>query len=156
MKNGKRLVIRVVFVAALIALGAVMMVVGRGHTVYFDNKTLDYNGETYQAPYRVIVYIKGEQIAKLYARERGMTTHVGQDFGMALGVTQEKGGDEQIIEVSQKLPYNMDGVIINIPGYLAGLPENAYISEFVAVPTAEELQEETPGEEDELMIDAEF
>ena len=50
----------------------------------------------------------------------------------------------------------MDGVIINIPGYLAGLPENAYISEFVAVPTAEELQEETPGEEDELMIDAEF
>ena len=101
MKNGKRLVIRVVFAAALIALGAVMMVVGRGHTVYFDNKTLDYNGETYQAPYRVIVYIKGEQIAKLYARERGMTTHVGQDFGMALGVTQEKGGDEQIIEVSQ-------------------------------------------------------
>ena len=156
MKNTKQLLVRAAFVAVLIAIGAVMMVIGRGHTVYFDNKTLEYNGASYAAPYKVVVYVKGEQIAKLYARERGMTTHVGQSFGMALGVTQEKGGDEQIIEVSQKLPYGMDGVIINIPGYLAGLPEEAYISEFIAVPTAEELQEETPAEGDELMIDAEF
>ena len=156
MKNTKQLLVRTAFVAVLIAIGAVMMVIGRGHTVYFDNKTLEYNGASYAAPYKVVVYVKGEQIAKLYAKERGMTTHVGQSFGMALGVTQEKGGDEQIIEVSQKLPYGMDGVIINIPGYLAGLPEEAYISEFIAVPTAEELQEETPAEGDELMIDAEF
>ncbi|MBQ9647348.1 MAG: hypothetical protein IJV43_03175 [Oscillospiraceae bacterium] len=156
MKNTKQLLVRAAFVAVLIAIGAVMMVIGRGHTVYFDNKTLEYNGASYAAPYKVVVYVKGEQIAKLYAKERGMTTHVGQSFGMALGVTQEKGGDEQIIEVSQKLPYGMDGVIINIPGYLAGLPEEAYISEFIAVPTAEELQEETPAEGDELMIDAEF
>ena len=156
MKNTKQLLVRAAFVAVLIAIGAVMMVIGRGHTVYFDNKTLEYNGASYAAPYKVVVYVKGEQIAKLYVRERGMTTHVGQSFGMALGVTQEKGGDEQIIEVSQKLPYGMDGVIINIPGYLAGLPEEAYISEFIAVPTAEELQEETPAEGDELMIDAEF
>ena len=156
MKNTKQLLVRAAFVAVLIAIGAVMVVIGRGHTVYFDNKTLEYNGASYAAPYKVVVYVKGEQIAKLYAKERGMTTHVGQSFGMALGVTQEKGGDEQIIEVSQKLPYGMDGVIINIPGYLAGLPEEAYISEFIAVPTAEELQEETPAEGDELMIDAEF
>ena len=156
MKNTKQLLVRAAFVAVLIAIGAVMMVIGRGHTVYFDNKTLEYNGASYAAPYKVVVYVKGEQIAKLYVRERGMTTHVGQNFGMALGVTQEEGGDEQIIEVSQKLPYGMDGVIINIPGYLAGLPEEAYISEFIAVPTAEELQEETPAEGDELMIDAEF
>ncbi len=157
MKNGKSLAIRVAFVAVLIAVGAVMMVVGRGHTVYFDNKTLEYNGQTYKSPYKVVVYIKGEQIAKLYAKERGMTTHIGQDFSMALGVTQEKGGEEQILEVAQTLPYGMDGVIINLPGFLAGLPEEAYLSEFVAVPTAEELEEETPEDGgDELVIDAEF
>ncbi len=86
-----------------------------------------------------------------------MTTHIGQDFSMALGVTQENGGEEQILEVAQKLPYGMDGVIINLPGFLAGLPEEAYLSEFVAVPTAEELEEETPEDGgDELVIDAEF
>ncbi len=159
MKNTKRLLVRVAFFAVILAVAAAMLVVGRGHTVYFDNKTLEYNGQTYQAPYKVVVYIKGETVAKLKARERGMATHIGQNFGMALGVTQEKDGEEQIIEVSQKLPYNMDGVIINLPGYLAGLPEEAYLSEFVAVPTEDELKEEAPtgeGEGDELMPAAEF
>lgn len=157
MKNKRRFFVRLAFVAALLAVGAVMLFIGRGHTVYFDNKTLEYNGQTYQAPYKVVVYIKGETVAKLKARERGMATHIGQNFGMALGVTQEKDGDEQIIEVSQKLPYSMDGVIINIPGYLAGLGEDAYLSEFIAVPTEEELQEdETPGEGDGLVIDEGF
>ena len=158
MKSKKTLVIRVAFLAVLIAICAVMLVIGRGHTVYFDNKTLEYNGQTYEAPYRVVVYIKGEQVAKLYVRERGSQTNIGQNFGMALGVTREKGGEEEIIEVTQKLPYDMDGVIINLPGYLAGLPEDAYISEFIATPTAEELQEEAPPTEgDELLMpDAEL
>ena len=151
----RSIVFRAAFVALLLAIAGTMLVIGRGHTVYFDNKTLEYNGQTYAPPYKVVVYIKGEQVAKLYARERGMTTHIGQSFGMALGVTQEKGGEEKIIEVSQALPYSMDGVIINLPGYLAGLPEEAYLTEFIAEPTAEELAEETPAE-DELLIDAEL
>ena len=153
----RSLVFRVVFIALLIAIGGVMLVIGRGHTVYFDNKTLEYNGQTYAPPYKVVVYIKGEQVSKLYARERGMTTHIGQNFSMALGITQEKGGEEQILEVAQPLPYQMDGIIINLPGYLAGLPEEAYLTEFIAEPTEEELAEETPAEgEDELVIDAEL
>lgn len=158
MKSKKTLIIRIAFLAVLIVISAVMLVIGRGHTVYFDNKTLEYNGQTYEAPYRVVVYIKGEQVAKLYVRERGSQTNIGQNFGMALGVMREKGGEEEIIEVSQKLPYNMDGVIINLPGYLAGLPEEAYISEFIATPTTEELQEEAPtgGDDELLMSDAEL
>ena len=35
----------------------------------------------------------------------------------------------------------MDGIIINLPGYLAGLPEEAYLSEFVPAVT------ESPDEE---------
>ncbi len=155
MKNAKNLIARVAALAVLLIIAAVMLVIGRGHTVYFDNKKLEYNGTTYDTPYKVVVYIKGEQVAKLSARDRGMTTHIGQDFSMALGVTQEKGGTEQIIEVSQKLPYGMDGVIINIPGYLAGLPEEAYLSEFVSEAPAEE-PEETTAEDEGLLPDAEF
>ncbi len=155
MKNVKRLVMRVAFVAVLLAIGALMLVIGRGHTVYFDNKTMEYGGKSCETPYKIVVYVKGEQVAKLYNGERGMTTHIGQNFGMALGITQEKGGEEKIVEITQKLPYNIDGVIINLPGYLAGLPEEAYLSEFVAAVVEEEAPEE-PIEGDELMPDDGF
>lgn len=155
MKSRRTLFVRAAFVAALLAIGAVMMVIGRGHTVYFDTGTLEYNGTTYQAPYRVNVYIKGERVAKLAARERGLATHIGQNFGMALGVVQEKGGEEQIIEIAQKLPYGMDGVILNLPGLLAGLPEEAYLSEFVSDAPAEE-ENTAESSEEGLVPDAEF
>ena len=38
--------------------------------------------------------VKGEQVANLKAKERGMATTIGQDFEMTLKITQEKGGDE--------------------------------------------------------------
>lgn len=156
MKQSRRIAAIIGFVAALIVIAGVMIVIGRGHTVYFDNKKLEYEGQTYDPPYQVIVYIKGESVAKLKARERGMTTNIGQDFGMALGVTREKGGEQEIMEVSLKLPYSMDGVIINLPAYLAGLPEEAYLSEFVAVPTEADMQDDAPAEDDEMVIDAEL
>lgn len=155
MKNRKTLLVRAAFVAALLAISAVMMVIGRGHTVYFDTGTLEYNGATYNAPYRVNVYIKGERVAKLAARERGLTTHIGQSFGMALGVVQEKGGEERIIEVAQTLPYGMDGIILNLPGLLAGLPEEAYLSEFISDAPAEE-EGAAESSEEGLVPDAEF
>ena len=80
-------------IAILLAIAAVMMVIGRGHTVYFDNKKLEVNGETYDTPYKVCVYVGDERVAKLYDKERGMATWIGQNFEMTLEITQEKGGD---------------------------------------------------------------
>ena len=130
-------------IAILLAIAAVMMVIGRGHTVYFDNKKLEVNGETY------------ERVAKLYDKERGMATWIGQNFEMMLEITQEKGGDETTETYQIKLPYNMDGIVINIPGFLAGLDQDAYISQFVPVATEETTteDEELPG--DEFGIDIE-
>lgn len=155
--NKRRLLFRIGAVAILIAIAACMMVIGRGHTVYVDNKTLEYNGETYKPPYRVNVYIGEERIAKLSARERGMTTNIGQNFKMTLGVIKEKGNDEEMVDVALKLPYNMDGIIINIPGYLAGLPQDAWLSEFISTPTEAEMQdEEIPTDEEDILAGAEF
>lgn len=150
--NKRRLLFRLGAVAILIAIAACMMVIGRGHTVYIDNKTLEYNGETYKTPYRVNVYVGEERIAKLSARERGMTTNIGQNFKMTLGVIKEKGNDEEMIDVALKLPYNMDGIIINIPGYLANLPQEAWMSEFISTPTEAEMQDEQiPTDEDDIL-----
>ena len=156
MSNKRSLIIRICAVLVLILIAACMMVIGRGHTVYLDNKTLEYGGQTYTAPYKVTVTVRGEQVAKLYAKERGSADNVGQNFEMTLKVMQEKNGDETTATYKVKLPYKLDGVVINIPGYLAGLPEEAYQSEFVSlIPETSAEDEEVPGA-DEFELSEDF
>ena len=158
----RQILMRLAFVAVLLAIAGVMLVIGRGHTVYIDNKTLTWGDETYTTPYKAVVYVKGAEVAKLYNRERGMSTWIGQNFRMTLALTQEKGGEEETREISVTLPYSMDGVILNLPGLLAGLPREAWLTEFVAVPSAAEMEEEPAeggeGFEDgfELETEADF
>ena len=143
----RRLVIRVAAVLVLIIVGIIMSIIGRGHTIYLDNKTLEYNGQTYKAPYKVTIYVGDEQLTKLYDKERGSTTCLGQTFTVTLEVMETKNGSEEMQTYKIPVPKNMDGVIINIPGYLAGLPEEAYLSEFVAAPTEDIGDAEVPGGE---------
>ena len=153
----RRLIIRIAAVLVLVVIGVVMGVIGRGHTIYLDNKSLDYEGQSYKAPYKVTVTAGGEQVAKLYDKERGSATCMGGTFTVTLEIMQTKGGAEEVQTYKIPVPSNMDGVIINIPGYLAGLPQEAYLSEFVAAPS-EETDEDVstddtalPGEGDDLI-----
>ena len=122
MKSKRRIFFCAGAVIILLALAAAMMVIGRGHTLYFDNVALEYEGQTYESPYKVKVEVKGEQVANLHAKDRGTSIWIGQNFKMMVDVTEEKGGQEQRYAVNLKLPYNMDGIIINIPAVMAGLP----------------------------------
>lgn len=148
----RRLVIRVAAVLVLIIIGIIMSIIGRGHTIYLDNKTLEYNGQTYKAPYKVTIYVGDEQLTKLYDKERGSTTCLGQTFTVTLEVMDTKNGSEEMQTYKIPVPKNMDGVIINIPGYLAGLPEEAYLSEFIAAPTEDIGDDEVPGGEGDDLI----
>lgn len=131
MNKKRMLLFRLGTVLLLLLIAGFMMVIGRGHTVYLDNKSMEFNGQTYETPYKIVVFVDGKQVAKLRDDERGMATNIGQKFDMTLEITKEKGGSEETINVSVKLPYSMDGIAINLPAYLAGLPEEAYLSEFV-------------------------
>ena len=143
----RKILIRVAVVLLCVVLGATMMVIGRGHTVYFDNKTLELNGQTYSAPYKVEIIVGGETVAKLNARERGVATCMGQTMHATLIITQEKKGAEQTVDVAIKLPYSIDSFVLNLPGYLAGLPQEDYLTEFVpAVTEAPDATEETIDE----------
>ena len=152
MNKTKTLLIRIVTVVFFVALAVLMYFLGRGHTVYIDNKKLEYNGTTYDTPYKVEVYVGGERVAKLYDKERGSSICIGANFKMELKVTQEKGGTETEETYSIKLPYDKDGLIVNLPGLMAGLPQDVYMTEFIST---EEL---TPAEEevvtDEFGMDA--
>ena len=60
-----------------------------------------------------------------------------------------------IVDAIQSALGRMDGIVINIPGFLAGLDQDAYISQFVPMATEETTteDEELPG--DEFGIDIE-
>ncbi len=149
--KARKWIIRIAAVVVLIVLGVIMSIIGRGHTIYLDNKTLEYEGQTYKAPYKVTVTVDGEQLTKLYDKERGSTTCLGQTFTATLEIMETKNGAEEVQTYKIPIPKNMDGVIINIPGYLAGLPEEAYLTEFVPVATEEPDDSETPSGDDSLL-----
>ena len=146
MNKTRRLLFQIGTILVLLAIAACMMVIGRGHTVYVDNRTLEYEGVTYESPYKVTIYVGGEQVAKLNAKERGMATTIGQDFEMEFKIMEVKGGDETRETYQIKLPRKVDGIVVNIPAYLAGLPEEAWMSEFVPIATESTADtEEVPG-----------
>lgn len=151
MNKKKTWFFRISAVLVLVVIAAVMLIIGRGHTVYFDSKQIEYNGTTVETPYKIEVIVNGKKVAKLYDDERGMTSWIGQNFEMTLQVTAEKGGDSKVYNVGLSLPYNMDGVILNIPALLAGLPEEAYLSEFVQeIPEASEDEEVVTDEMNDM------
>jgi len=144
----KVLLIRLIVVALCVALGAAMMVIGRGHTIYLDNKTLeDYQGQEYKSFEKVVISVKGQEEIKLAKRERDMATCLGQSFHMTLEVTEKKGDQPRVEEIDLKLPYSMDGIIVNLPALLAGLPEEAWMTEFIPAPEPEETEEPDVGDE---------
>ena len=152
MKSKRTLLFRLLTVAVLAGIAAVMLVIGRGHTVYFDNVELDYQGTTYETPYKLVIYTGGEEVAKLYDGERGMATCIGQSLDLTLEITQEKGGEEEMVSVTVPLPYNMDGVVINLSAYLQDLPEEAYLSEFVPAVTETDDEEDVVITGDDMMM----
>lgn len=156
----KTLLIRLAALVLLVAIAVAMYLLGRGHTVYIDNKKLEHDGTTYDTPYKVEVYVGGERVAKLYDKERGAATCIGANFAMELVIIQEKGGDETTASFAIKLPYDKDGLIVNIPGLLAGLPQEVYMTEFISTEEANPVEEEVSTDEfasDEFSMDgAEF
>ena len=145
--NKRRLLFRIGTVLVLLAIAACMMVIGRGHTVYFDNKKMEYEGQEIGTYRRINVFVNGEQVAKLSAKDRGMATFMGQKFSFEIEATKEKGDDPVTYKYDIKVPYGRDGTVLNLPGMLAELPEEAYTSEFVPVAT------ETTEEDEEIVTD---
>lgn len=145
----KKWIYRIAALLIVVVIAVIMFIIGRGHTLYFDNVSIDYDGKTVEAPYKVVVKVKDEQVAKLYNKERGMTTNMGQRFKMRLEVTQEKDGDTSIVDVNMGLPYSIDGIVINLPALLAGAPQDVYLSEFVSLATEEvpSSEEAIPGDD---------
>ena len=149
MKDKRRLLFRVAAIVIVLAIAAAMFVVGRGHTLYFDNKETAYNGQTVEPFYKVVVTVGDQKPAKLSKGDRGMGEVMGQKLSMTVEITDEEGASPHAHKVNMSIPYNMDGITINIPALMAGLPEDAYLSEFV-------IEVPDTGATDEEIVTDEF
>ena len=151
MKDKRRLLFRGAAIVIILAIAAVMFVIGRGHTLYFDNKETAYNGQTVEPFYKVVVTVGDQKPAKLSKGDRGMGEVMGQKLSMTVEITDEEGASPHAHKVNMSVPYNMDGITINIPALMAGLPEDAYLSEFVIeVPDTGATDEEIVTDEFEM------
>ena len=147
MKNGRKWAFRLGTLLIFLLIAVVMMIIGRGHTVYFDNKTLEYNGQTYSAFQRAEIYVGEERVARLSKKERGMASNMGQTFTCSIDITENKGDEPVHHDITLKLPYSVDGIVVNLPGYFAGLPEEAWSSVFVPQVVTETEEEEVTTDE---------
>lgn len=132
MNKGKTLAIRIACILVLIGITVVMFIIGRGHTAYIDNKTIEYNGKEVASKYQIDVYYDGELVTELYKSERTSVKFMGQTLKLHIDVQEKKNNLTKTgYDIELPIPYNMDGILISLPAYLAELPEDAYMSEFI-------------------------
>ncbi|MBQ0071074.1 MAG: hypothetical protein KBS81_04350 [Spirochaetales bacterium] len=142
---------RMATILLLLIIAGVMMIIGRGHTLYFANMTIEYNGVEYKAFQEVCINMKNTEEQYLYARERGMGNIMGQTAIVSFDIIPRKGSMASESHTEKfTVPYNMDGVVINLPAYFAGLPQEVWMTEFVSLATTSD------SAADEVVVTDEF
>lgn len=147
MKTNKTIIYKIILVLILVILCFVMIYIGRGHTLYFDNKSMSINGVDVKAPYRIKIFIKGNEVADLNDGDRGMAIWIGPKAHLDVEIQNEKGGNKDTKSYDVKLPRKIDGVVINMVGLMNAAPYENYISEFIPLATSVKETEE------ELVVD---
>ncbi len=138
-KVNKTLLYRIGVVLLLVVIAVIMIFIGRKHIIYVDNKTLD----DVSALYKIEVSVKNNDTKKLYQRERGEITIMGQKAKLNLVVTDKKGGSERELTYTLHIPFKKDAVVVNIPAMLKGLDESVWMTDFVSLATATTAEDAT-------------
>ena len=140
-KNIRRILFTSCLIAILVAIAIVCLIIGRGHTIYFDN--IDLASTDYKAYESIIVNHDGEKIGSLDKDGRVSMTITGQKLELDLTIQKDSTSKKETITLNIDLPYNLDGIIINLPACIEGASQDIYLSEFISV-TEEETDEEVP------------
>lgn len=134
MKIGKSMLYKILTVVAILILAAVMMIIGRGHTVYLDNKTIDTANGSLTAFYRADIEVRNNEPQKLSARERGAATFMGQSVKVTVTYMETKNSQKKTETFKVKVPYGWDGIIVNLPALIKGLDKSVYMTQFIEAP----------------------
>ncbi|MCQ2398086.1 MAG: hypothetical protein MJ052_02140 [Sphaerochaetaceae bacterium] len=124
-------------VLLLVGIAVLMVIIGRGHIVYVDNKTVEYNGNEYKAYNLVELSAKGNDPQEAFARDRILFKCVGQSLKIEYEATKKQSSSPEKGIINKKIPFSWDAVVVNLPAYFAGLPEEVWFTEFIQEPPAD-------------------
>lgn len=135
MKVSKAFWYRLGSLALILIIAVLMFIVGRGHTLYVDNKTFETPAGTFEALYRTDVYVSesSDEMQQLSARERSAFKFMGQTATLNIEYRTVRNGEKKQAVYKLRVPYNLDGIVINVPALLAGQGPDIYMYEFVSV-----------------------
>lgn len=146
MKKGRKILFTSLFTIIIVVICVLCFILGRGHTIYFDNK--DTENGAYKAYDSIRVSQGEEKGTSIGARERISMTNIGQKMTVKVEYRQKANSTKETQELTIQIPYNMDGIIINLPAALEGAGPDEYLSEFVS--TVVIAEDEAPATEDDM------
>ena len=145
----KQFLIRAGVVLFFILIAVIMLIIGRGHTLYFDNKSFESpDGQTYGSFYRVSLTGSDRKVQKLIPGDRVSCKYMGQRVGFTITVTKSNGDQSTDYKYTLNIPYSWDGAVVNLPALVAGAEPEVYLSEFIV-----QKVESYSGEDEEVVLD---
>ena len=150
IKTNRTFWFRTASILLLIVIAVIMVIIGRKHIVYIDNKALEYDGGKVSALYKIEFVNQNGETKKLYQRERGEIDFMGQSHTLNLTVTEKKGGEEVVHKIKLNIPFGKDAVVVNVPALLAGLDQSIWMTDFVSLATT------TTAEDAEVNLSDDF
>ena len=146
MKNLRRVLFTSCLILILVAISVICFIVGRGHTIYFDNNALD--GTSYEAYNEINIMYDGKSAGKMIEKERLSLQVTGQKLEVEIIAKKEVDGGKKNVKFELEIPYNMDNIMINVPAYLDGASQDVYMEEFV--PASEVADDDEVPQTDEF------
>ncbi len=129
-------------IVLILLLGVLMFFIGRQHTILLDNKTLEFEGKSYQAFSIVEVAVDRQERLELAARDRDKADVLGQRHVLSVWYT-DKAFQEHELKVKFSVPVGQDMVLVSLPALVGGAPESVWLQPYfpptaVAPPVSEE------------------
>lgn len=123
--NKKRLVIRLVLLALLVVLCFFLYYYGKEHEILLDNKTVEINGQSYEAAEFVRITINGDSDnpVELYAKERDVVKVTGPNHTIKVEIVDEDS--DKVIKTEER-DFNFgktSSLMISIPAVAEKAPD---------------------------------
>lgn len=112
--------IRIALVLLLIVFGVYLYKIGKERDIFFDNKEIALDGQTYSVTSSYFVYVDGKKVGELYQDGRQATMLINGKHKIVLESLTEDGES-----TGQKVEYSFSmgkgGCILNVPAMLGGV-----------------------------------
>jgi hypothetical protein len=111
----RRIIVRVVLIAAYIGLTVLVFVMGKGHTILVDNK--DAEDGSVQAIDGVMVAVDRQEAIELYSGDRDKAVVMGQVHTVSVEVI----ADGTKLQKKIRLPIGEEMLLLSVPKLAAGV-----------------------------------